>query len=57
MIHHSALPKPRVSIFKFDLVCLFTKLSVFLSLSCYVSAWLLIVGRLASEQGGECALL
>jgi len=57
MIRHSALPTPRVSTLKFDLVCSGTRLSIFLSVSCYASAWLLIVGRLASEQGGECALL
>jgi len=49
----SALPKPRVCAFKFDLVRSGTRLSIVLSLSCYASAWLLIVGRLASEQGGN----
>jgi len=57
MIQHLALPKSRVSALKFDLVCSGTRLSIFLSLSCCASAWLLIVGHLVSGQGGECALL
>jgi hypothetical protein len=43
--------------FHLDLVWSCELLSSFLFLSWCESAWLLIVGRLASEQGGECALL
>ena len=57
IIHHSALPKPRVSAFKFDLICSGRLLPIFMFVSCCASAWLLIVGSWASEQGVECALL
>jgi len=57
MIHHSALPKPRVSPYKFDLVCSCKLLSVFRFLFCCASTLWLTVGCLTSEQGGDCTLL
>ena len=53
MIRHSALPKPRVSAFKFDLVCSGRLLSILQSLSCCASAWLLIGGLWLLSKGGN----